>query len=491
MRIAFVHTPMSTVPVPQRRQFWRNFDIQYHSTHPGLRHMRHAMWELPHWMHWLGGVLVWHGHTDLDVVDLYTAPGAVDSGGKLDEAVVRAMVGAHPADAYLFSPMTVNLHFAYQIADAVKQLRPQAKVIFGGVVATPLADRVARHPSVDFVVVERGETALPALIDALAQGRGVDGVGNLVHRLPDGRIARSGLRYPDLSAADIPPPKVDLFPPDAGQDIRYLRQVYALGCPYKCTFCTIQTIGQKPEYFSIDRVINEIRAYRERYGEHHNIYWGDETFTLHPERTLELLTALEDEGGIAYDCQTRLNCLGDDRVLKKLHDSGCRWVEIGLETGAQDSQNVHKHHMKLGSVEETLLRVRDAGLAACAFAVNGFPDQTPDQMRGSIEWICDLIDRDLLQASYLFGLVPYPGSAMFQHPERFGMELLHEDFALYHEELPPVYRTALASPDQVYEVFLDGLGMLAEAMGKRPYFGSLVGVGADERYGSFWADAHV
>jgi radical SAM superfamily enzyme YgiQ (UPF0313 family) len=491
MRIAFVHTPMSTVPVKERREFWQNFDIQYHSTHPGLPHMRRPMWELPHWMHWLGGVLVAHGYPDLDVVDLYTAPDTFESAGRMSGPALRAMISAHPADAYLFSPMTVNLHFAYQVADVVKQLHPRAAVIFGGVVATPLAERVAEHRSVDYVVVDRGERALPALLDALAAGRGVEAVGNLVRRRPDGTVVRSLLRYPDMAVGDIPMPKVDLFPPDSGLDIRYLRQVYALGCPFQCTFCTIQTIGRKPGYFPVERVLEEIRAYRDRYGKHHYIYWGDETFTLYPERTLELLEALEREGGIEYDCQTRLNCLGDDLLLRKLHSSGCKWVEIGLETGVQGSQELHKHHMKLDATEETLLRVRDAGLAACAFTVNGFPDQTPDEMRRSIEWVCDLIDRDLLQASYLFGLVPYPGSEMFEHPERFGMDILHQRFERYHEDLPPVFRTSRATPDQVYQVFLEGLEMLAQAMGKRPYFGTPALIGTEEQYGTFWADAHV
>lgn len=61
MRIAFVHTPMATVPVPERQGFWRHFDIQYHSAHPGLRHMQRSLWELPHWILWLGGVLDAHG----------------------------------------------------------------------------------------------------------------------------------------------------------------------------------------------------------------------------------------------------------------------------------------------------------------------------------------------------------------------------------------------------------------------------------------------
>ncbi|MEV0318582.1 B12-binding domain-containing radical SAM protein [Streptomyces sp. NPDC050658] len=442
-------------------------------------------------MHWLAGVLVAHGYEDIKVVDLYTEPNAFTRPGQMDVDVVEAAVRRCPADVYLFSPMTVNLCHAYEISDAVKRVHPASAVVYGGVVATPLAHEVAAHPSVDYVVVDRGEQALPALLDALAEGRDVSGVGNLVHRGPDGTTARTARRYPQLHPADIPFPKVDLFPESTGEDIRYLRQVYALGCPYQCTFCTIQTIGQRPDYFPLDRVRDEIRAYRARYGDRHNIYWGDETFTLHPDRTLELLEMLEQEGDINYDCQTRLNCLTDDRILRKLKSSGCQWVEIGLETGFQESHETHKHHMKLSATRETLKKVRDAGLAACSFTVNGFPDQSPDDMRRSIDWVCQLLDEDLLQATYLFGLVPYPGSAMFEHPERFGMKLLHRDFSLYHEDLPPVFATEKTTPDQAYDVFLEGLDLFARAMDKPPYFGSAPAPGTADEYGTFWADAHV
>ena len=491
MRIIFVHTPMFTVPVEQRRDFWKSFDIQYHAAHPGLRHMRRNMWELPHWMHWLAGVLSAHGYADIKVLDLYTTEGLFANSDSMDEVILRQMVNDNPGDVYLFSPMTVNLHFSYQIAQVVKQLHPQALVIYGGVAATPLAHQVAALPFIDYVVTDRGEIALPALLNTLDSRGDVAAIGNLVYRAPDNTVVRTPLSYPHTPVRDIPFPKIDLFPPDTGRDLRYLRQVYALGCPYQCTFCTIQTIGKRPEYFPIDRVLDEIHAYRSRYGQHHNIYWGDETFTLNPERTMALLTALQREGDIYYDCQTRLNCLNDQELLRKLQSSGCRWIEIGLETGFQQSHERHKHHMKLSATEETLRKVRDAGLSACSFAVNGFPDQALDDMRRSIDWICDLIDNGLLQATYLFGLVPYPGSAIFDHPERYGMTIIHRDFSLYHEDMPPVFTTPFSSPDQTYEVFLEGLDHFAQAMARSPRRGDTPIPHDLNEYGTFWADPHV
>jgi anaerobic magnesium-protoporphyrin IX monomethyl ester cyclase len=90
MRIVFVHTPMAEFSVPARHLFWRNFDIQYHAFHPGLRHMENNLWELPHWMHWLGGVLVDQGFTSLGTLDFYTSECALQGIDRSKENGLRS-----------------------------------------------------------------------------------------------------------------------------------------------------------------------------------------------------------------------------------------------------------------------------------------------------------------------------------------------------------------------------------------------------------------
>jgi anaerobic magnesium-protoporphyrin IX monomethyl ester cyclase len=490
MRIVFVHTPMTTVPLGPRREYWQNFDIRYHAVHPGLRPMKQVTWELPHWMHWLGGVLQDRGYTDLHVADLYTRTSIPGPDDELDQHITISALKEQPADVYLFSPMTANLKHALKIAAHAKELYPAAVTIFGGVVATPLAKEVALQPAVDIVVAGQGERALPDFLDSLRGARSRESVGNLVYKSPRGEPLCWTPPAAHMTVSELPLPKIDLFPQSTGDNLRYIRQVYALGCPYKCTFCTIQTIGKRPSYFSIERVLWEIRAYRNHYGAHHNIYFGDETFTLHPEKTMDLLVALAREGDILYDCQTRLNCLSDNRILRAMRDSGCRWVEIGLETGIQDTLNRHKRGTKLTVAEETLARLRDFGLPACSFIVNGFPDQSLDDMRRTVEWVCDLIERGLLHASYFFGLVPYPGTPMFEQPERYGMMIEHRDYGRYHQDLPPVYHTADISSEQIYDTFLAGLQDIASAMRRRSYLGDEPAKPLDT-YGEFWAGSYV
>jgi radical SAM superfamily enzyme YgiQ (UPF0313 family) len=124
----------------------------------------------------------------------------------------------------------------------VSELRP--RTIFGGVVATPLADEVALHPSVDFVISGCGEHALPDLLDALQGLRATESVGGLVFQPTFGEPIVRNIQAKHMLVSALPFPKVDLFPSSTGENLRY----------------------------------------KSRYGRHHHIYFGDETFTLYPSR---------------------------------------------------------------------------------------------------------------------------------------------------------------------------------------------------------------
>ena len=149
LRVCFVHTPMSSVSVQGRDEFWFNFDKRYYAVHPNLTPVDASVWELPHWIPWLGGVLKSEGFKNIKSLSLYPAVNLKDG---IDYNLVTQELNDNPADVYLYSPMTPNLHNAYDIASLVKKINKKSMNVFGGVIATPLHTSVALHPSVDFVV---------------------------------------------------------------------------------------------------------------------------------------------------------------------------------------------------------------------------------------------------------------------------------------------------------------------------------------------------
>ncbi|WP_158566786.1 B12-binding domain-containing radical SAM protein [Actinomadura craniellae] len=428
--------------------------------HPGFRPLRKTLWELPHWILWLAGVLENAGYSSLQALELYTLCPVLNG---VDEDLAARAIRDAPGDVYLLSPMAVNLPQALRIAQLIKSEHPRAVVVFGGVAATPLDEEVASSPHVDYVLRGRAEIALPLLMDAIASGgetsriRGVTGTWQ-------GRVRRVEGTYADVPPGRIPFPRVDLFDSSSGQDIRYIRQNYALGCPFTCEFCTIQTIGRSPGYFPPQRVLDEIAAYRTHYGDHHHVYFGDETFTLNLDRTREICSVLAAEGGIEFDAQTRLNCLRNPELPAMLHAGGCRWIEIGLESLNTRSQDLFKQHTDTASLERTLDRLVTAGIGTCTFLIMGLPNESVDDMRRTVDRACSLLARGLLTASYVSVFVPYPGTAMFDRPADYGMRLHHRSYDLFHEDLPPVYDSASARSDEVYEVFLEAVSLFTTEM---------------------------
>lgn len=465
MRVVFVDTPIPTAAFMSggvcQSRYWDAFNTRYGEAHANALGADSGIWELPHWMPWLAGVLRAASFDNLVAI----APGALEvEYGDLDTATALRKVGETPGDVYLLSPMAVNLHIALKVAEVIKARYPQAHVVFGGVVASPLAALVATDPNVDYVIVGRGEVALPALLAALERNRGVGDVGNLVWRSDNGAIRRSPRVYDALHPSQLPFPDVGILPKTLGPQLRYLRVVHGLGCPYSCAFCTIQTIGRAARHFSTSRVLEEIAAYRAQFGSGHHVYFGDETFTLPNRKARELCDAIATAGGVAFDCQTRLDALGDLSLLGRLAEAGCKWLEIGLESYDQDVQVRFKQGTALSSLDRVLKAARANGLAVCTYLVNGWPNQTLDDMRRSVERVCDYIDTGLLRGSYFGNLVPYPGSPLFEAPAKFGIRIRHWDYRLYSEERAPVFDTAHATAEAIHRLFVEGREMLGEAM---------------------------
>lgn len=473
LRVCFVPTPMTYLEVPGRNRFWSHFDRRYYAAHPDLQPTDASIWELPHWIPWLAGVLRAEG---IKQVASLKVRAAVPRETGIDVEGITREFTEQQADVYLYSPMTVNLSYALRAAALAKETNSRCINVFGGIAATPLHQEVARHSAVDFVVRDRGELALPALLKGLSGQGSLRDVKNLTYKSNSDLHTHPEL-YPYLDPADLPFPFYDIFPKELGRQLRYIRQNYALGCPFKCSFCTIQTIGRKPGHFPIQRVLEEIRAYRDHYGKHHGVYFGDETFTLNKEKTLAICEALQKEGNIPYDIQTRLMSLNNDTILKALAKSGCKWVEVGLESISQNSMNIHKQGTNLSRMEGILKKVQDYGLPACSFIMHGLPEQTLDEMRSSVDAVCDLLSRNLLHATYFNQLIPYPGSGLYTDPEKYGLTLTTKDFDRYNEEAVPPYGTRHATPEQIYEAFLEGVQKLSQAMSSKPLLGKEISEG--------------
>src|SRR5579864_5161989 len=123
---------------------------------------------------------------------------------------------------------------AIRVARAVKKLRPELPVVFGGWHASLATEQTLQEPFVDAIVRGQGELTLLELVQRIAEGKDWHGVKGL--SLKDDGVVIHEPERPVANINDFPAPAYDLV--DHGiyakySGIRQLAYTTSDGCPYQ------------------------------------------------------------------------------------------------------------------------------------------------------------------------------------------------------------------------------------------------------------------
>jgi len=227
---------------------------------------------------------------------------------------------------------TATYHSALAVARAAKQINRNGIVVLGGHHASPQHDVVLRHHSdiVDFVIRGEGERSLLGLI----KGEDVETIPGLsfwdkdkLQVNPTGRLLTS--EELDLLGVDFDGQSFDSAP---GKFNR-VTYVSARGCPLRCAFCAVA--GEPIRCKSVGRVIEDL--FQLVFGKgFQQIAIEDNFFAQKKSRTLALCEAIRKfrarmTARFTWDCQTRVESLYDQTVIRALAEAGCDGVYLGVE----------------------------------------------------------------------------------------------------------------------------------------------------------------
>jgi len=221
-----------------------------------------------------------YSHTNLAVRGLRQAIRAVGRDAVIREHTLKDRrddvlhgLYAEEADLYGFSVYIWNADEMYRYASALKQLRPGAKMVFGGPEVSFAGEEFfALHPYADHLIRGEGENAwiglaageqLPPIIEGSAYA-GFDGQGILYDDAPPGSIV-----YYESSR----------------------------GCPYRCAFClsgSLAQAGQKLRAKSAGQTLADLLAFN-RFPQVKVVKLVDRTFNFDRERAKTIWRALLDE----------------------------------------------------------------------------------------------------------------------------------------------------------------------------------------------------
>lgn len=286
------------------------------------------------------------------------------------------------------------------------------KVVWGGPYVSAIPELTLELGCIDMISMGEGEETWLELLETAEKGGDIYSIDGLAY-MKDGKFVKTPEReFTDLSI--LPPLNFDLV--DA-QKTLYKNYDYdgimgmyiSKGCNGRCTFCYNHAFHKSCRRSRpLEHFIHEAKLVKEKYGAK-AFALADELFGYNKETLHEFCDALDEANlGMNWGGMTKIG-LFDREDFQRMYDSGCRWLEFGVESGSQTTLARMKKGMKLSRVEEDLKICKEIGIITLCYFIVGFPDETEDELRET----CELVEKIGYARFVSSYFSPLPGSEIY------------------------------------------------------------------------------
>jgi anaerobic magnesium-protoporphyrin IX monomethyl ester cyclase len=328
----------------------------------------------------------------------------------------RDHAAATDATVFGLTATTPQLPAAIEVAGAIRQERPEARLILGGPHVTLV--NAARRKGI--TRAERAFTQVAEHFDVLVAGDGEQAVFQALagpEWLIDADDPKSSLFLTNKSLSELPLPARHLvdaasyhYEIDGAKATSLIAQ---LGCPFGCGFCggRMSPTFRKIRMRALESVISELRFLHEHYGFTGFMLYDDE-LNVSP-KMIELMDAISD---LAEELKVEFKLRGfikaelfTDAQAAAMHRAGFRWILTGFESG---SPRILKNIQKRATREENTEAVNIArrnGLKVKALMSIGHPGESFETIAETQDWLLE-VKPDDFDATII---TTYPGTPYY------------------------------------------------------------------------------
>ena len=303
---------------------------------------------------------------------------------------------------------------AVEVARMVRRLRPELPIIFGGWHPSLLPAQTLDEDFVDVVVRAQGERTLLELACLLSEGKTVDTVSGISHKLNGG--VHHNPERPVANVNHLPTPAFNLGEFDTYERITGVRKLpYAssVGCPYACNYCTDQVFYKRRfNAYTADRVVTEVTELAARY-RISEVAFLDSNFPVNVKRAVEIAQGFLDSSvrfSWTFQASTDLLCRMSDDDVRLLGESGVTHMGFGTESASEAVLALmNKKHQQIDEMYETARKSELAGIRVTFNLIIGYPGETELDRLETFRVMSD-IARKHSNVSFSPNIfTPYPG----------------------------------------------------------------------------------
>lgn len=376
------------------------------------------------------------------IFDLYPPSPDIDDPAALDQRLADVIASYHP----FIVGMTIHTP-AYaervRLTKFIRERLPTALLIAGGHHPSTEPVHLLQNSDFDLCVIGEGERTLLEIAQCVAQGAGrgtsdwLQDIRGVVYK-QESQILRTRPCPPVADLDSLPFPANHLlglenYAPHPNLGIKSTGILTYRGCPMRCAFCN-NPQGIQVRLRSPLRVVDEMMWVVEEFGVRgFNFY--DNLFGLNRRHALAVCEEIiQHRLDVIWECWTAGD-LVDSELAEKMKAAHCVRVGFGAESGDDEVLVKAQRGFTAAQHQAGIRTLRAAGLKVEAFFMVGLPGESEESVRRTVEFakrcgadeICLSLHR------------PYPGTAVWNHPEAFGVRIIRgPNFEAYieTEDLP-------------------------------------------------------
>jgi radical SAM superfamily enzyme YgiQ (UPF0313 family) len=198
---------------------------------------------------------------------------------------------------------------------------------------------------------------------------------------------------------------------------RALSVICQLGCPFGCGFCAgrnspmLRHIRRR----SAENIVREISEIHRRWG-HRGFMFYDDELNVDPgmQDLMRQITAAQRKAGVEWRLRGFIKAeLFTDEQAEAMYEAGFRWILVGFESG---SSRILKNINKRATQDKNTRCVdiaRRHGLKVKALMSLGHPGDSPASVEETRRWLLEVRPTDFDVTI----ITPYPGSPYYDDAE--------------------------------------------------------------------------
>lgn len=324
------------------------------------------------------------------------------------EDIGELITGYQPPYVFGISCLTASISRGYVIAKLIKEVLPEAIIIFGGIHPTVLPDDVFNVGSVDLVIRNEGEIPLENLYSAIKNKENYEQISGLSFR-KNGRIIHNPvLPGPDIDS--MPPFPYHLFEEHIDKyDFGFI--LGSRGCPYDCIFCSQRSItGRRFTYRSPEKVVEDMELLAGKYQQKLITFIDDNMLTnkARVKAMCELIVKRGLHKRVELEGQVRGDAIDED-ILKCLKSANFVTLDFGLETASERLMILINKQETVAQNIQALKLAKKYGFKLSGTFILGLPTETKKERFQAYR-----LARQYLDYVRFNNATPYPGTKLYE-----------------------------------------------------------------------------